>query len=154
MLATTGKSVAETLHEHWQRFGRSYFQRHDYEALEAGAATDMLTALRAKLTSLAGTLFAGSHVTCADDFCYTDPVDGSVSTQQGLRILLADGSRIVCRLSGTGTEGATLRLYVERYRTDGGQAAPDAVLAPLVQAAVQLLELRERCGRDAPTVIT
>ena len=97
---------------------------------------------------------AGSHITCTDDFSYTDPVDGSVSTHQGLRILLADGSRLVCRLSGTGTEGATLRLYVERYRSDGGQAAVDVVLAPLVQAAVQVLELRQRCGREAATLVT
>ena len=97
---------------------------------------------------------AGSHITCTDDFSYTDPVDGSVSTHQGLRILLADGSRLVCRLSGTGTTGATLRLYVERYRTDGGQAAVEAVLAPLAQAAVHLLELRQRCGRETATVVT
>ena len=154
ILATTGKSVAEVLQAHWQRFGRSYFQRHDYEALDAQVAADMITALRDKLPTLVDTDLAGSRVTCADDFSYTDPVDGSVSTHQGLRILLADGSRLVCRLSGTGTEGATLRLYVERYRTDGGQAAVDAVLAPLVQAAVQLLELRERCGRETATVIT
>ena len=154
LLSTTGTSVAEVLQAHWRRFGRSYFQRYDYEALEAQAATEMLAALQAKLPTLVGTTLAGSRVTCADDFCYTDPVDGSVSTHQGLRILLADGARIVCRLSGTGTEGATLRLYVERYRRDGGQAAVDAVLAPLVQAAVQLLELRERCGREAATVVT
>ncbi|HEY7496216.1 MAG TPA: alpha-D-glucose phosphate-specific phosphoglucomutase [Candidatus Tectomicrobia bacterium] len=154
LLATTGKSVAEVLRNHWQRFGRSYFQRHDYEGLDAHAATEMLTALRHKLPTLMHTPMAGSHVTCADDFSYTDPVDGSVSTHQGLRLLLADGARLVCRLSGTGTEGATLRLYVERYRTDGGQSAPEIVLAPLVQAARQLLELRQRCGRDEPTVVT
>ena len=90
----------------------------------------------------------------ADDFSYTDPVDGSVSARQGLRILLEDGSRIICRLSGTGTEGATLRLYVERYLADGGEGAIEEVVAPLVNAAGQLLELRERCGRDAPTIIT
>jgi phosphoglucomutase len=114
----------------------------------------MIAALRDKLPALVGTALAGSRVTCADDFSYTDPVDGSVSTHQGLRILLADGSRIVCRLSGTGTEGATLRLYVERYRRDGEPAAGDAVLAPLVQAAVQVLELRQRCGREAATLVT
>jgi len=154
ILATTGKSVAEVLQAHWQRFGRSYFQRHDYEELDAQAATEMLAALQAKLPTLVDTDLAGSRVTCADDFSYTDPADGSVSTHQGLRILLADGARIVCRLSGTGTAGATLRLYVERYRTDGGQAAVDVVLAPLVQAAVRLLELHECCGREAATVIT
>jgi phosphoglucomutase len=114
----------------------------------------MLAALQAKLPTLVDTPLADSRVTCADDFSYTDPVDGSVSTHQGLRILLADGARIVCRLSGTGTAGATLRLYVERHRTDGGQAAVEVVLAPLVQAAVRLLELHERCGREAATVIT
>jgi phosphoglucomutase len=154
ILATTGKSVAEVLQAHWQRFGRSYFQRHDYEDLDAQAATEMLAALQAKLPTLVDTPLADSRVTCADDFSYTDPVDGSVSTHQGLRILLADGARIVCRLSGTGTAGATLRLYVERHRTDGGQAAVEVVLAPLVQAAVRLLELHERCGREAATVIT
>ena len=154
LLATTGQSVAEVLQAHWQRFGRSHFQRHDYEDLDAQAATEMLAALQEQLPTLVGTPLAGSRVTCADDFSYTDPVDGSVSTHQGLRILLADGSRIVCRLSGTGTAGATLRLYVERYRADGGPAAVDMVLAPLVQAAVHLLELRQRCGREAPTVVT
>lgn len=154
LLASTGTSVAEVLHAHWQRFGRSYFQRHDYEELDAHAATAMLTTLRDKLPTLVDTSLAGSRVTCADDFCYTDPVDGSVSAHQGLRILLADGSRLVCRLSGTGTTGATLRLYVERYRNDGGHGAVDAVLAPLVQAAGQLLELRQRCGREAATIVT
>jgi phosphoglucomutase len=154
ILARTGKSVREVLASHWQRFGRSYFQRHDYEALEAQAATAMLTAFRDKLPSLVDTSLTGSRVTAADDFAYTDPVDGSVSAHQGLRVLLADGSRLVCRLSGTGTEGATLRLYVERYRADGGQAAVDAVLAPLAQAAVHLLELRQRCGREQPSLVT
>jgi phosphoglucomutase len=154
LLATSGKSVAEVMQAHWRRFGRSYFQRHDYEGLETGAASAMITALRDKLPTLVDTAVAGSRVTCADDFSYTDPVDGSVSTHQGIRILLADGSRIICRLSGTGTEGATLRLYVERYRTDDGQATPDVVLVPLVQETVQLLELRQRCGRDQPTVVT
>src|SRR5262245_29374704 len=125
LLATTGKSATEVLQAHWQRFGRNYFQRHDYEALDAAAASAMLTALRDKLPTLVNTDLAGSRVTCADDFSYTDPVDSSVSAHQGLRLLLADGSRLVCRLSGTGTEGATLRLYVERYRVDGGQAVAD-----------------------------
>jgi phosphoglucomutase len=114
----------------------------------------MMAALRHKLPSLVGTALAGSRVEQADDFSYTDPVDGSVSTQQGLRLVLADGSRLISRLSGTGTAGATLRLYLERYRRDGGNAGLDEVLAPLAQEALQLLELRERCGRDTPTVIT
>jgi phosphoglucomutase len=154
ILAMTQKSVTEIVHEHWQRFGRSYYQRHDYEGLNAEAAQAMLDVLRDKLPTLLGTPCAGSTITAADDFQYTDPVDGSVSAHQGLRLCLADGSRIVCRLSGTGTEGATLRLYLEGYRNDGGRASPQAVLAPLAQAAVHVLELPARCGRETPTLIT
>jgi phosphoglucomutase len=154
ILAKTGKPVTEVVGDHWKRFGRSYYQRHDYEGLEAKPAQAMIDAVRAKLPSLVGKPFAGSTVAAADDFSYTDPVDGSVSAHQGLRILLADGSRVVARLSGTGTEGATLRLYLERYRNDGGNAQIEEVLAPLVQAADEVLELRQRCGRDKPTIIT
>ena len=154
IVAETRDSVAEVVWDHWQRFGRSYYQRHDFEALDAAAATEMVAAFRGKLATLNGTRLAGSTVTLADDFRHTDPVDGSVSERQGLRLVLADGSRIVCRLSGTGTEGATLRLYFERYCADAGRADVQAVLAPLVESALELLELRERCGRDKPTVIT
>jgi phosphoglucomutase len=154
ILAETRKSVVGIVREHWQRFGRSYYQRHDYEGLEVTAATRMIEALRDKLATLNGVSVAGSRVTQADDFSYTDPVDGSVSAHQGIRILLADGSRIVCRLSGTGTEGATLRLYVERYLRDGGNGVIAEVLAPLTQVARELLKLREKLGRDEPTLIT
>ncbi len=154
ILATTRKSVADVVREHWQRFGRSYYQRHDYEGLEVAPATRMLDAFRDKLATLKGASLAGSRVKHADDFSYTDPVDGSVSAKQGIRILLEDGSRIVCRLSGTGTEGATLRLYVERYLKDGGDGEITEVLAPLTEAAHELLELREKLGRDKPTLIT
>ena len=154
ILATRGKSVAEVVEEHWRRFGRSYYQRHDYEGLKADAANEMISRLRDKLPTLVDSDFAGIQITNADDFSYTDPVDGSVSARQGIRILLNDGSRVVCRLSGTGTEGATLRLYVERYRNDGGVAEINTVLAPLVQAARELLELRKHCGRDEPNIIT
>jgi phosphoglucomutase len=154
VLAATKKSVAEIARDHWQRFGRSYYQRHDYEGLEVAPATAMIDALRGKLSSLIDSPLAGSRVKNADDFSYTDPVDGSVSAKQGLRILLEDGSRIVCRLSGTGTEGATLRIYLERYLKDDGSKDVVEVLAPLRDAARGLLELRERCGRDEPTVIT
>jgi phosphoglucomutase len=114
----------------------------------------MIDALRAKLPTLPGVPVAGSRIAHADDFSYTDPVDESVSSRQGIRVLLEDGSRIVCRLSGTGTEGATLRVYVERYLKDGGAGNIDEVLAPLVHEARTLLELRERCGRDEPTIVT
>jgi phosphoglucomutase len=154
ILAATRKSVAAIVQEHWQRFGRSYYQRHDYEGLAAEPAKEMLDALRAKLTSLTGVSVAGSRIAQADDFSYTDPVDGSVSSHQGIRILLDDGSRIVCRLSGTGTEGATLRIYVERYRKDGGAGNIETVLAPLAEEARKLLELQERVGVEKPTIVT
>lgn len=154
ILAHTRKSVATVVQDHWQRFGRSYYQRHDYEGLQVAPATQMLDALRAKLPTLPGTQVAGSRIQLADDFSYTDPVDGSVSGRQGIRLLLEDSSRIVCRLSGTGSEGATLRVYVERYLKDAGEGNIDDVLAPLVQEARNLLELRERLGRDEPTIIT
>ncbi|HKC66020.1 MAG TPA: alpha-D-glucose phosphate-specific phosphoglucomutase [Pyrinomonadaceae bacterium] len=154
ILASTRKAVAQVVQDHWQRFGRSYYQRHDYEGLEAKAANEMMDALRTKLPNLKGTTIANSQVTLADDFSYTDPVDGSRTDHQGIRILLDDGSRIVCRLSGTGTAGATMRLYVERYRKDSETQPIDQVLAPLVQAAKDLLELSERLGRDKPTIIT
>jgi phosphoglucomutase len=154
ILAAKRKPVAEVVGEHWRRFGRSYYQRQDYEALEAGAASQMIAALREKLPLLPGSAFAGGEIASADDFSYTDPVDASVSAQQGVRLLLADGSRVVCRLSGTGTAGATLRIYLERYSPDGGADDPAKVLAPLAQAAKELLALREYCGREEPNVIT
>ncbi|HSS19664.1 MAG TPA: alpha-D-glucose phosphate-specific phosphoglucomutase [Pyrinomonadaceae bacterium] len=154
LVAETGKSVEEIARDHWRRFGRSYYQRHDYEGLEAAPAAAMMDALRKKLSQLKDQLVAGSRVSHADDFSYTDPVDGSISAKQGIRILLEDGSRIVCRLSGTGTEGATLRVYLERYLQDDGGKDVAEVLAPLNAAALQILELGERLGRDKPTVIT
>ncbi len=154
ILAAKRQPVAEVMREHWRRFGRSYYQRHDYEGLNADAASKMIAALRDKLPALTGAAFAGSQIKSADDFSYTDPVDGSISAKQGIRLLLDDGSRVVCRLSGTGTEGATLRLYLERYHPDGGEAEPGEVLAPLVKAVRDLIELRQYCGRDEPTIIT
>jgi phosphoglucomutase len=146
--------VAEVVGEHWRRFGRSYYQRHDYEGLEVEAATRMVEALRAKLPTLPGEMLGESRIAQADDFSYTDPVDDSLSEHQGLRILLEDGSRVVCRLSGTGTSGATFRLYVERYLKDGGVQDISEVLMPLTEAARELLEIRKYCGTDEPTIIT
>ena len=154
ILAATRKSVEGVVREHWQRFGRSYYQRHDYEGLEVAPATEMIDALRDKLPTLRGVAFAGGRISEADDFSYTDPVDGSLSEHQGIRLLLEDGSRVICRLSGTGTQGATLRLYVERYLRDGGEGDILKVLAPLTQAARELLQLREKFGSDEPTIIT
>jgi phosphoglucomutase len=154
ILAATRRSVAEIVEEHWQRYGRSYYQRHDFEALESAPAAQMMAELREKLSQLPGTAIAGSLIKNADDFSYTDPVDKSVSTHQGIRIFLEDGSRVVLRLSGTGTEGATLRLYFERFRRDGGTSDIDEVLSALAGDVKALLRLRERFGRDTPTVIT
>jgi phosphoglucomutase len=154
IIATSRKSVAQIAQDHWRRFGRSYYQRHDYEKLDAAGAAAMISEFKQRLPQLIGTELAGSKVSLADDFSYTDPVDHSVSTGQGVRILLEDGSRIICRLSGTGTEGATMRLYVERYLQDDGISAVEDVLEPLIKSARQLLELREKCGREEPTLIT
>jgi len=154
ILAHTGKSVEQVVREHWQRFGRSYYQRHDFEGLDTDAAGKMIAALREKIPSLPGSDFGGVQIKTADEFSYTDPVDGSTTTKQGIRLLLSDGSRVVVRLSGTGTSGATMRLYVERYINDAGVSDVKEVLAPLLKDAKDLLRLREFCGRDEPNVIT
>jgi phosphoglucomutase len=154
ILAATRKSVEEIVREHWREFGRSYYQRHDYEALDAAAAADMIASVRESLASLAGTPLGASRVARADDFAYTDPVDRSTASRQGLRIFLEDGSRVVLRLSGTGTAGATLRVYLEQFRDDGGTGDIEEILAPLTRSVRDFLKLRERFGTDEPTVIT
>ncbi len=154
IIASTRKSVAELVNEHWRRFGRSYYQRHDYEGLDAEVAGEMMNELRDELAALPGTTLAGLRVTHADDFSYTDPVDGIATARQGIRVFLEDGSRIVYRLSGTGTQGATLRLYIERYLEEGGDEPVEEVLTPLVGGVREMLRLRERFGTDEPTVIT
>ncbi len=154
IIAAKKQSVAELMRAHWHRFGRSFFQRHDYEGLEAQKASAMLDALRARLPGLAGSSIEGFEVAHADDFEYTDPVDASETPHAGIRIVFTDGSRIVCRLSGTGTEGATLRVYVERFRREDVDADLEATLAPLARAAVSLLEIGERLGRNAPDIVT
>jgi len=154
IIAGTGKPVAEIVREHWRRFGRSYYQRHDYEGIDAEAAAEMVAEVREGLSALPGRPFGESSIRHADDFSYTDPVDGSVTRRQGLRVFLEDGSRVVLRLSGTGTEGATLRVYLEQYRRDGGEGEPGEVLGPLTRAVRGWLRLGERFGREEPNVIT
>jgi len=153
ILAVKRTSVSQLVQDHWRQYGRSYYQRHDYEHLDLKTANEITGELRDRIASLAGTPMASTTVQMADDFQYTDPVDGSVSIRQGIRIILADGSRIIGRLSGTGTEGATLRLYFERYRNSGGDSI-EKMLQPLVDAAGELFQLRKRFNRDQPTVIT
>lgn len=156
VLAERRQSVADILADHWQRFGRHYYSRHDYEGVDSTAANALVNELRARLPDLPGQTFAGYTVSNADDFTYTDPVDGSVSGKQGLRILFSDGSRIVFRLSGTGTEGATVRVYIERYEADVARQGLDAQVAlqDLIAIADQLAGIRQRLGREQPTVIT
>ena len=156
ILAVRGQSVAEILAAHWAKFGRNYYSRHDFEAIETPKADAMMAALRASLASLPGTQSGGMAIAAADDFAYTDPVDGSVSKNQGVRIIFADDSRIVYRLSGTGTEGATLRVYLERYQPgpDGLHLDPQEALAPIITAAHTLAQIAQHTGRTAPDVIT
>ncbi|MES3014543.1 MAG: alpha-D-glucose phosphate-specific phosphoglucomutase [Pseudomonadota bacterium] len=156
ILAVRGESVEAILRDHWQTYGRNYYSRHDYEGVDSAAADALMAHLRESLATLPGRTIGGATIASADDFAYTDPVDGSVSSAQGIRIGLADGSRIVFRLSGTGTEGATLRVYLERFEPDATRHAVEtqAALAPLVALADQLAGIRERTGRTQPTVIT
>jgi len=156
ILAVRGESVEAIVRDHWKRFGRNYYSRHDYEGIDSAAAQGLMEALRAALPGLPGRSLGAGVVSSADDFAYTDPVDGSVSTAQGVRVGFADGSRIVFRLSGTGTVGATLRVYLERFEPDPARQATEtqAALAGLIAAADQLAGIRERTGRNAPTVIT
>jgi phosphoglucomutase len=156
ILAVRKESVADILSSHWSAFGRNFYSRHDFEAIASDKADAMITALRALLPDLPGQTVEGLQITGADDFAYTDPIDGSVSKAQGVRILFADGSRIVLRLSGTGTEGATLRLYLERYEADARQFGqdPQTALAPIIRAAHGLARIAEFTGRTTPNVIT
>lgn len=156
ILAIKRQSVETLLKRHWARFGRNVYSRHDYEGLPTEAANGIMQHLRESFASLPGSAFGPYKVKSCDDFSYTDPIDGSVSTAQGIRILFADGSRIVFRLSGTGTEGATLRIYLEAFEPDMAKHDLDAqvALAEMIRIALQLSELKERTGRDQPTVIT
>ncbi|CAM8669796.1 Pgm Phosphoglucomutase [Paracoccaceae bacterium] len=156
ILAVRGLSVAEIMADHWTRFGRNYYSRHDYEAIETSRADAMMAALRASLPSLPGRQMAGLTVTAADDFYYEDPVDGTVSKGQGVRVMFEGGARFVMRLSGTGTEGATLRLYLERYAPGplGLDLDPQEALAPVIAAAEAIAGIAEQTGGLSPDVVT
>ena len=144
------------MRQHWQRFGRNVYSRHDYEGVDSALAQQIVDELRDALPTLPGRSVAGLRVERADDFAYTDPVDGSVSQKQGVRILFADGSRIVLRLSGTGTEGATLRVYLERYEPVGGDLDRETpeMLAGLISAADGIAGIVRHTGCTAPDVVT
>lgn len=156
ILAARKMSAKAIVDEHWATYGRNYYSRHDYEEVETDRANRLVDELRAKLAALPGTTLRGMTVATADDFSYLDPVDGSVSNNQGIRILFEGGSRVVLRLSGTGTSGATLRLYVERYEPDPAKHNIDTqqALADLIGAADDIAGIRSHTGRDKPTVIT
>ena len=156
ILAARKEPVAGIMAAHWARFGRDYYSRHDYEAVASDRANALMDRLRSMLDVLPGQDFAGLTVAQADDFAYVDPVDESVSQHQGIRVLFTDDSRVVFRLSGTGTEGATLRVYLERFAgpDEAHDRAPDEVLAPVVASAEALAQIREHTGRDRPDVTT
>ena len=156
IIAARKEGVAEIVRKHWAEYGRNYYSRHDYEEVDTDAANGLVDALRSKLSSLPGQSFGDLKVEAADDFSYTDPIDGSVSTRQGIRILFQGGSRVVFRLSGTGTSGATLRIYVERYEPDASRHGIEtqAALSDLIAVADEIAEIKTRTGRTGPTVIT
>jgi phosphoglucomutase len=156
ILAARKQSVEAITREHWSRFGRNFYSRHDYEGIPTDAANGVMELLHDSFANLKDAEFGNMKVKLCDDFSYIDPVDGSVSTGQGVRILFTDGSRIVFRLSGTGTEGATLRIYLEAFEPDVAKHHLDAqqALAKLIDIALQVSELRKRTGREQPTVIT
>jgi phosphoglucomutase len=156
IIAATGKSVEQIVEDHWQTYGRNYYSRHDYEGVESEKANALMKELIDKLPSMQKQSFGGYTVKYCDDFAYTDPVDGSHSDHQGIRIGFEDGSRIVYRLSGTGTHGATLRVYMEKFEGEVAKQLADAqvALAELIAIADEIAGVKRHTGMDKPTVIT
>ena len=156
ILAVKGESVEAIVKDHWKTYGRNYYSRHDYEEVDKERATELMERLRGMLGDMKGQKFGNYEVEYADDFSYRDPVDNSVSSKQGIRIGFTDGSRIVFRLSGTGTKGATLRLYVESYEPDASKHSQEtqAALRPLIDIAQEVAQIKEYTQRNEPTVIT
>ena len=156
IIAGRKQSVADIVRDHWRTYGRNYYTRYDYEDVDADKAAGVMKQLTARLATLPGSSIDGMKVAAADDFAYDDPVDHSRATGQGIRVIFEGGSRIVYRLSGTGTVGATIRIYIERYESDPAKLALDTqqALKPLVTASLELGEIAQRTGRSAPSVIT
>jgi phosphoglucomutase len=156
ILAVRGIGVDQLAREHWARFGRNYYARHDYEGFDADQAGQLMAGLEASLVDLPGRAFGALRVAAADSFTYRDPVDGSTSRNQGLRVMFDSGARVVFRLSGTGTAGATLRVYLEHYEDPTGCLVeePAVMLADLAGAAVALAGIARYTGRTSPDVIT
>ncbi|MFC1452092.1 alpha-D-glucose phosphate-specific phosphoglucomutase [Verrucomicrobiota bacterium] len=153
IMAARRQGVADIMHEHWREYGRNYYTRHDYEEVDKPAAEALMDYLRKRVGSLAGEKLGSHTVESADDFAYTDPVDDSVSEHQAIRVHFSDGSRVLYRLSGTGTVGATLRVYLERYEPSETSWDPQVALGDMREIARSLGEVRERLGRDEPDVI-
>lgn len=156
LLAEKRTSVEQIVREHWAKYGRHYYMRHDYEAIPTQAANAVMDHLKASLPTLAGTAVSGINIVAADNFTYQDPIDNSTSANQGIRIQFEGGSRLVFRLSGTGTQGATLRVYLERYEPDVQKhdLDPVAALANIANAAQALARIEELTGRVKPDVMT
>ena len=154
ILAKRRQSVADIVKEHWAEYGRNHYSRHDYEEVDADAANKLMTFLRDKLPNLKGERAGALTVAMADDFSYHDVVDGSDTANQGIRIIFDDGSRVIYRLSGTGTAGATLRVYIEKYEAKVPGLETQAALSNLIGFARGLAGIAERTGRTEPTVIT
>ncbi len=156
LLAIHKEPVADIVTGHWRSYGRNYYSRHDYEGVNADGAGELMEILRKQSGNLKGKRFGDYEIDFSDDFAYTDPIDDSVSERQGIRIGFTDGSRMVFRLSGTGTEGATLRVYLERYEPDPAKQSADAqdALSDLIRIAGEVAAIRHHTGREAPTVIT
>jgi phosphoglucomutase len=152
ILAKRKQSVAAIVQAHWREYGRNFYTRHDYEEVDTVAASNLMNNLRSRLAGLSGS----QGIQVADDFSYTDPVDHSVTSAQGIRLVFENGSRIIYRLSGTGTSGATLRVYVERYEPDATKHATETQLAlnDLINMSAQLADIKGYTGRNEPTVIT
>lgn len=156
IVAVRGESVEQIVKSHWQEYGRNFYSRHDYEAVESAGANELMDTVRSQFAELKGKQFGKYTVEYADDFSYTDPIDGSVSDKQGIRIGFTDGSRIVFRLSGTGTKGSTLRVYVESYEPDATKHNLDTQVAlqDLISIAEEIAQIQKYTNRDKPTVIT
>ncbi len=156
ILACRGERIESLVQAHWQRFGRIFYARHDYEDIDSACADGLIKTLRASLPDLPGSLVDGFVVQAADDFSYVDPVDGSVSSRQGVRVSFTDGSRVVFRLSGTGTGGATLRIYLERFESNPARHRQSVAMAlsSLTRVAESLSEVQARAGRSGPSVVT
>jgi phosphoglucomutase len=156
IVAARRQSVEQIVREHWTQFGRNYYTRYDYEEVPSDAAASVMQHLRDQQPSQPGSTLASRTIASADDFSYTDPIDNSISAKQGLRIIFTDGARIVFRLSGTGTAGATLRVYIESYVAgpDGLGNDPKDALRELIEAALHVSQIPAKTGRTAPTVIT